>query len=447
MSSGGRRLRFPWLLATLILCFFGGISLWLSIGAAASDTAFSRQLLRASLGTRRLCAAGAGIDDAYAVVTRQVFAEPHSATLLQHANHAASLDLVAVASAQSGATSMASDDSRRLYAVYGAQTGWAAYVSEEFYHLFGHLSASYGWKTLPEAGRHETWEELAARCVASLGRQPDVLLFMESYEAIFISGNRSAMPHTALWLFMDDVHWFSAEQRASKARGILAADLVLGTYAYALDSFFPEAAGVVARAWVPHAASSIFQLPLRSSTDVTRAVLLSGATFAYAYPYRALVETKLRAGDTRFAQHEHPGYNAHPRKDVGRIFAGILNSHLACITDGLTFNYTVAKIFELPAAGCLLLINSEVASHLAPLGFVPGVHYLPYTASNLDDLVDAVLDERNSAAIDAIRAQGQALVWSRHTVTHRAALVHELANRQRSPATGWEWGRGAAGVQ
>ena len=42
-------------------------------------------------------------------------------------------------------------------------------------------------------------------------------------------------------------------------------------------------------------------------------------------------------------------------------------------------------------------------------------------------MVDAVLDPANAAAVDALRAQGQALVWARHTVAHRAAAVHERA--------------------
>ena len=66
------------------------------------------------------------------------------------------------------------------------------------------------------------------------------------------------------------------------------------------------------------------------------------------YPYRALVKAKLDAGDTRFVQHEHPGYLAHydASKDygVGASYGCLLSRHLAAIVDGLFLNYTVAKV-------------------------------------------------------------------------------------------------------
>ena len=414
-----------WVLFVASLCVIGGYSLWQTVGLVSTRQSVDsfRRLLRASQRAGDIICD----DKKFAVITDQVYNDGQRGELMRAAGGGL-LPLPKVLPSLGG-SGLASDDARRLYAVYGSQNGWASYVSEEFFHLFRLLERSYGWKILQGTGRPETWEELGKRAIAELGSQPDVILFMEAYDAIFLTGNRSAMPKTSMWLFMDDLHWFGATQRASKVRGILAADLVLGTYAYELDDFFPEAAGI-ARAWIPHAASSIYQLPLRD--DVAYDVLLSGATEPSAYPYRALVESKINAGDTRFVQHKHPGYTN--SAGVGPAFARILNSHLACITDGLRFNYTVGKMFEIPAAGCLLLVNSEVTDHLASLGFIAGMHYLPFTADSLDEIVDAVLDDRNRAKIHTIRAQGQGLIWSRHSVSHRAALVHELAHKEHQIA-------------
>jgi hypothetical protein len=150
------------------------------------------------------------------------------------------------------------------------------------------------------------------------------------------------------------------------------------------------------------------------------------------YPYRALVEAKVRAGDARFAQVPHAGYIKHDTfsggvAPVGPVFARALWSHLACITDGLVFNYTVAKMYEIPATGCLLLVNSEMVPVLRGQGFEPGVHYLPYTRESLDAVVDGVLDPARRADVDAIRRNGQSLVWARHMVSHRAAVLHARA--------------------
>lgn len=106
-----------------------------------------------------------------------------------------------------------------------------------------------------------------------------------------------------------------------------------------------------------------------------------------------------------------------------------LNRYAACLTDGLHFNYTIAKIFEIPAAGCLLLINSEMKSFLARLGFFDAVHYLAYDdANSLSALVDQVLHPWSKVATYAMRRRAQQLVWRRHTVARRAAELDVFAS-------------------
>lgn len=141
----------------------------------------------------------------------------------------------------------------------------------------------------------------------------------------------------------------------------------------------------------------------------------------------------IASGDGRFTTVTHPGYDV--RYDsfgktdapVGPRYARLLNSHIACITDGLRYNYSVGKVFEIPATGSLLLLNSEMEPTMRGLGFAPGTHYLSYNAKSLDAVVNWVLDARNRAAVDQLRAQGQQLVWARHMVTHRAAVIHAAA--------------------
>jgi hypothetical protein len=316
-------------------------------------------------------------------------------------------------------------------AIYGSQDGWAAYVSLEYFHLFRLLQHAYGWVTVPHQGAPDSWDALGRGVVAALGgHAPDVLLLMDDFGTLAgLAGSKADSPlaRTQVWLFMDDLHWFTPEMRQRKAAGVSAADLRLGAYMNLLDHFYPELEGRP-RFWVPHGASSLFQLPMLPHGSVKHRVFLSGAVSHLHYPYRALVADKISAGDARFERQEHPGYAANPDPEVvGARFAARLNSYLACVTDGSRFNYTVAKMLELPAAGCLLLVNDEMAPILAQLGFVAGTHYLAYTAASLDAVVDAVLDPANAAAVDALRAQGQALVWARHTVAHRAAAVHERA--------------------
>jgi hypothetical protein len=134
-------------------------------------------------------------------------------------------------------------------------------------------------------------------------------------------------------------------------------------------------------------------------------------------------------GDPRFVILDHPGYeNFQGSPVVGRGFAMQLNKYAACLTDGLHLNYTIAKIFEIPAAGCLLVVNSEMKPFLARLGFYDGLHFLAYDGARvLSELVDRVLDPRNAKAILTIRRRAQQLVWRRHSVASRAAELDLLA--------------------
>lgn len=128
----------------------------------------------------------------------------------------------------------------RLYVVVGDQSGWASYVSEEYFHLYAHLTNSFNWRVLPmNAFRDPTSaSDMAALYTREFGRAPDVLLFMESCDDVVRA--RSMASHfvdSALWLFMDDLHYDNNEaKRLWKRAGILAADLVLGAYTYELLS-------------------------------------------------------------------------------------------------------------------------------------------------------------------------------------------------------------------
>jgi len=185
--------------------------------------------------------------------------------------------------------------------------------------------------------------------------------------------------------------------------------------------------------------------------------------------------------DPRISLLAHPGYerrsaDAEPEKSGARDFALAMWRHLACLTDGAFHNYTVAKvrrplsrsprpaayerpprsfrlvprrtqIFEIPATGCLLLLNYEMDAYVRPLGFEPFVHYVPYSAETFDAVIDAVLDSSNRLEVDAIRLQGQQLVWSRHMSSHRAAAINtiavgETAARLQRMTTAWVQQRG-----
>jgi hypothetical protein len=83
-------------------------------------------------------------------------------------------------------------------------------------------------------------------------------------------------------------------------------------------------------------------------------------------------------------------------------------------------------MFEIPATGCLLLVNEEMTPLLISEGLLPSVHFISYTMESMSAVIDMVLDPVNRPVVDAIRRQAQALVWSRHTITARAAAFNQF---------------------
>lgn len=139
-----------------------------------------------------------------------------------------------------------------------------------------------------------------------------------------------------------------------------------------------------------------------------------------------MVERRIAVGnDSRFELLPHPGYgNTTGVATLGSDYARYLSQYAACLTCGAALNYTVSKIFEIPAAGCLLLVNGEMEPLLRELGFEPFTHYVPYTHTTLDSAADYALDPKNFEHVTAMRRAAQDLVRARHQVHHRVTQLH-----------------------
>ncbi|HKO01918.1 MAG TPA: glycosyltransferase [Thermoanaerobaculia bacterium] len=276
------------------------------------------------------------------------------------------------------------------------------YVSREFFETFSLLRERHGW-VLREL--HE---------LSSI-ENADVLLFWESYDAVIRHAHRAKR----ICVMTDDLHG----DRYPMAQALALADRVLSTYAPCIADFFPSLHSSHV-AWTPHAASSDFLFDVNESPR--NVVFVSGAMSA-KYPLRRLMlELANRRPD--IAQiHEHPGYRTDFDYDtdarIGRGYAESMHGCLAAFTDALQYRYVVAKHFEIPATGALLIADRAMSSQLAQLGFDDGVHYVSASASDLEEVIDRVRDPQNREHIDAIRRRGHALVHQRHTTERRAREI------------------------
>ena len=317
-----------------------------------------------------------------------------------------------------------------LLVVYGdLPLYFGSYSVKHFIVTANALKEERGWEEYVPTSNdpRDSWEVMEARCLAEFGRMPDVMLLLSD---VGLTGNpdrlegfqRSAFNTTQILDWYDDMS--RGGVGSGMAQALRGVSVLLPTYEYLTHWRVPLVAGLP-RVWMPHSAlPAFFSQPFANAPE---AIVLLVGMVTTGYPMREEVANRISQGDPRFRQWEHPGWQAGPSMQHIGDFAAVMAGHIACILDGSMHNFVVAKVFEVPATGSLLLMSDDVADALAALGLVSGVHYLSFNRSSLDAVVDWVLNPSNRLAVDGIRAAGRKVVISRHTTQHRVDAIHALA--------------------
>jgi hypothetical protein len=311
--------------------------------------------------------------------------------------------------------------------IVAPKSALGAYISREFFFIIDILERRFGWRHL------ETWEladdgrPLRTLFLDRLGSIPEVILFWEQYE-VFTSRLRGLKQlGIQIGIWADDIHSFNDATHLSRVAPFVLADKVLAAYANRFEEFYPSIRKNADLIWVPHSASADFVVPLNEEPE--RAVFLSGAMTLH-YPLRRQMKALHEENNLPIIFFDHPGYHCgfdHESDErVGKGYAKKIAKYLAAITDGLIYGYLVAKFFEIPATGALLLGEEKMKGALEVLGFRDGVHYLSVGPENLKPRIEEALDPRNRQKIDEIRREGQKLVLDRHLVEHRAKQVNDV---------------------
>lgn len=310
---------------------------------------------------------------------------------------------------------------RLIVAELGA---YSRYVSREFAYIMRELIAVHRWKHLEFSALSggSMREKIARHC----GELPEVILFYGGEE--FLCGHERQVEelNTAKWVVADDLHHHGMRTRREKA--FLLCDTVLASYAYRFADFFPEVAKSRRIVWLPHSASPDFALAANSAPR--NELFLSGA-ISEVYPLRERLNALRESGRKEIVRDEHPGYHCQydygGDRRVGRAFARRIWEHRAAFTDCSVYRYAVAKHFEIPATGALLVADVAIEEPLRQLGFLPGVHYFPVSGENLEERLSSLSCEEHQAESDRIRQNGQELVLARHRTSDRAKLINDLA--------------------
>lgn len=318
--------------------------------------------------------------------------------------------------------------------IVAALDAYSHYISREFAYIMRELVAVHGWQHLERSAFSPGMmqETIVRHC----GEMPEVILFWGGEDFLGDHEREVEKLDAAKWFVADDLH--HGDTRYLREQAFLLCDTVLATYAYRFADFFPAVAKSRRIVWLPHSASPDFALTANSTPR--NELFLSGA-ISKAYPLRERLNALMEAGCKEIVRHEHAGYHCQYEyaddSRVGRAYARRIWEHRAAFTDCLVFQYAVAKHFEIPATGALLVADIALEEPLKELGFLPGVHYFPVSGGDLEDRVRYLFCEDHHAELDRIRRNGQALVLARHRTSHRARLINDLPIQASEPSFAW----------
>ncbi|MGH8535128.1 MAG: glycosyltransferase family protein [Gammaproteobacteria bacterium] len=300
------------------------------------------------------------------------------------------------------------------------------YVSREFYYIMRDLISTHGWRHIEICKLWNGAGTIRDKLIDEFGELPGSILFWESYELLSACAIEIYRLDCHKFILADDLHWWDEQLRQRKLVGFALCDTILSTYGYIWARFYPEFSGTKKVVWIPHSASPDFMLPYNRCPE--NSILLSGAISRH-YPLRQQMKALHAQGSHSIAYHGHPGYytgyDYENDQNIGGGYAKTINRYRAAFTDSLTFNYVVAKYFEIPATGALLFADDAVSGPLRELGFMENRHYLSVSKETLEERIQYVLDERNHEELDEIRRRGQKLVWERHKTSDRARQINE----------------------
>lgn len=320
--------------------------------------------------------------------------------------------------------------SKETYLVGCNADGWKAYVMTEFFYILNGLVEDHGWKYIepeyvakPEHGVIND-KILDLDIVALLFCETGIEMYY--YLPIVQLRERGVVVST----FSDDLQMHNRYTMADTRYFLRNTDIFITTYGYLAKIWFSTVMDVSSSSfpaifWSPHSASPEFNQQAFNKNP-KRHIFLSGAAGSRAYPIRHWLYEIANASEYKnfFHIHQHPGYGKVAANQT-LLYAMDMNIFHAGISTTSSYRYVVAKTFEVPATGSLLVINLDLKDQLAELGFIDMENYVGFYDYNPIPRLKWIQDPANFAKIDQIRRNGRQLVLNMHLSKHRSKAIHD----------------------
>uniref|UniRef100_K3WT14 Uncharacterized protein n=1 Tax=Globisporangium ultimum (strain ATCC 200006 / CBS 805.95 / DAOM BR144) TaxID=431595 RepID=K3WT14_GLOUD len=319
----------------------------------------------------------------------------------------------------------------RKYLV-GCTANWSGYVLRSFLHLFTELKSEHGWEDLMTRDPVDFFYKQDPQ------KAPSVLFFcLNSFHYrmhLFHDFNKYFQElralGTVIMVWNDDLHYYDQFNPIEIRETIFKrADVLVGTYTYQMDEYFASITGSMnARdmpmtMWLPHSSGPDFTKSSFNEYPIHK-IILSGARGSNWYPLRHWLGIFQETHRDIMDIYQHAGY--YVKDNQSEIFASYLRAYRAGITTTLLFQYVIAKIFEIPSTGSLLVVNRDVVPLLEALHMKEMQHFVSFDRTDPETTMHWVLDPANQVVVDTIRKAGMELVREQHMVTNRVQALNRF---------------------
>ncbi|CAF1071063.1 unnamed protein product [Rotaria sp. Silwood1] len=235
--------------------------------------------------------------------------------------------------------------------------------------------------------------------------------------------------HIRILVFIDDLHFTTKESFLSRQYLFqYITSEIFSTYSYIFHNYYFNISSSKIT-WLPHAASSLSYHSINQTAE--NLLFISGAHIYEWYPCRSRAFLLCQSRKDLVGCLKHPGYGETMKNDStffygGKRYFSYMKKYIFGLGTCQSVHYAIAKLFELPANGLVLVTTNDLIPILERLNLYHNEHFLTIQCSSINRLIQEIkhLQTLPKDKINNIRIKSQEIIYERHMIQHRAQLLH-----------------------